>query len=87
MAKKKASAEAASSETLGGKASSVPGNGTSEEKSTKSKKKQVIGILSGERVITESSDEAREFYNQSRFGTIGTGGKVELSLLEGLYLF
>ena len=52
----------------------------------KTKKKVVLGILAGERVITESSDESREFYNQSRFGVMTEGGKVELSLLEGLYL-
>lgn len=50
------------------------------------KKKIVMGILAGERVITESSDEAREFYNQSRFGTTAENGKIELSLIEGLYL-
>ncbi len=52
------------------------------------KKKKVVvkAILAGEKVITESSDEAREFYNQSRFGIIPENGKVELSLLEGLYL-
>ena len=58
----------------------------SKESEQKSKKKVVMGILAGERVITESSDEAREFYNQSRFGTMGDNVKVELSLLEGLYL-
>ncbi len=52
----------------------------------KLKKKAVTGILAGERVITESSDDAREFYNQSRFGTFTDNGKVELSLLEALYL-
>lgn len=50
------------------------------------KKKVVLGILMGERVITESSDESREFYNQSRFGSLAENGKVELSLLEALYL-
>src|SRR3989338_8074073 len=54
--------------------------------STESKKKKVASILAGERVVTESSDEAREFYNQSRFGTLEESGKVELSLLEALYL-
>ena len=52
----------------------------------KTKKDPVIGILTDARVLTESSDEAREFYNQSRFGKIAESGKVELSLLEGLYL-
>lgn len=60
--------------------------GTEKTAEKKSKKKVVTGILAGERVITESSDEAREFYNQSRFGTLAENGKVELSLLEALYL-
>ncbi len=50
-------------------------------------KKKVIGFLSETKVITESSDDAREFYNQSRFGSVTEAGKVELSLLEALYLF
>lgn len=52
----------------------------------KKKKKIAAAILGGERIITESSDESRELYNQSRFGTLTESGKVELSLLEGLYL-
>ncbi len=74
MAKKKAKGAAASE--------------TSKKKKTesKTKKKLVTGILTGERVITESSDEAREFYNQSRFGSNADNGKIELSLLEALYL-
>ncbi len=59
---------------------------TSLDKKDKTKKDPVIGILIDARVITESSDEARDFYNQSRFGKIAESGKVELSLLEGLYL-
>ncbi len=52
-----------------------------------SKKKVVVkALLAGEKVITEASDEAREFYNQSRFGMMPESGKVELSLLEGFYL-
>lgn len=46
----------------------------------------VTAVLAGERVITENSDEARELYNQSRFGTLMENGKVELSLLEAHYL-
>ena len=57
-----------------------------ETSKKETKKKAVASILSGEKVITESSDEAREFFNQSRFGSITENGKVELSLLEGLYL-
>ncbi len=51
------------------------------------KKRLVKAILAREKVITESSEDARDFYNQSRFGSITEGGKVELSLLEALYLF
>ncbi len=51
------------------------------------KKRLVKAILAREKVITESSEEARDFYNQSRFGSITEGGKVELSLLEALFLF
>ncbi|MBT4539503.1 tRNA-intron lyase [Candidatus Woesearchaeota archaeon] len=52
---------------------------------SKSKRKLVKAMLAETRVITEASDEAREFYNQSRFGSL-QGDKVELSLLEALYL-
>ena len=80
MAKKniKKATKAAVSETSVAKKTKV-----SEQKT---KKKLVTAILAGERVITESSDEARDFYNQSRFGTLAENGKVELSLLEALYL-
>ena len=50
------------------------------------KKKISKAIFSKERVITENSDEARELYNQSRYGTILEDGKLQLSLLEALYL-
>jgi tRNA-intron endonuclease, archaea type len=53
----------------------------------KNKRRKVKAIFAREKTITESSEEAREFYNQSRFGNISEGGKVELSLLEALYLF
>ena len=79
MAKKKA-VEAAGPETSDDK--------KIEEKVVELKKPKnpVLGILAGERVITESSDDARDFFNQSRFGTLNESGKVELSLLEALYL-
>ncbi len=50
------------------------------------KKKPVKSVFAEERVLTENSDEARELYNQSRYGTILDNGKVQLSLLEALYL-
>jgi tRNA-intron endonuclease len=62
-------------------------NGLEMSKTSQKPKKKVISFLSETKVITESSDEAREFYNQSRFGSVTDAGKVELSLLEALYLF
>ena len=51
------------------------------------KKAPVKAILARERLTTENSDEARELYNQSRFGSISAENEnVEISLLEGLYL-
>ncbi|MFH1850548.1 MAG: tRNA-intron lyase [archaeon] len=50
------------------------------------RKRRVKGLLIKEQVVTESSDEARLFYEKSRFGSIIEGGKVQLSLLEALYL-
>lgn len=63
-----------------------PEEAAAAETSSEKKKIVVHAVLAGEKVITESSDEAREFYNQSRFGTLAENGKVELSLLEALYL-
>lgn len=39
-----------------------------------------------ERVLTENSDQARDLYNTSRFGKLLDNGRVQLSLLEALYL-
>ena len=90
---KKKSKEAAEPETpldkikkITEKAEKTENTETAEETKKAKKKVVVKSILTGERVITESSDEARELYNQSRFGTLSESGKVELSLLEGLYL-
>jgi tRNA-intron endonuclease, archaea type len=63
-----------------------PKENKEEPKEKKSKKKKVKAILTRERVLTEISDDAKEFYNQSRFGSILEDGKVQLSLLEALYL-
>lgn len=80
MPKKKAP-EAAEPET-----SEVVAEAPKVEESLEKKKVVVPAVLGGERVITENSDDAREFYNQSRFGSLAEDGKVELSLLEALYL-
>ena len=50
------------------------------------KKKPIKSTIVEKRVITENSDEARELYNKSRYGIILNNGKVQISLLEALYL-
>ncbi len=91
MTRKKKFSEAAEPETLedieelGPLLPVIETDDKDGDKKTK-KKKPVLGILAGERVITEISDDARELYNQSRFGMLTESGKVELSLLEALYL-
>ena len=57
-----------------------------EPKDVKKDKKKVIGVFFKERVITESTNEARELFNQSRNGVLLEEGKVQLSLVEALYL-
>lgn len=57
-----------------------------EEKETKEYKEPVKSSFAKERVLTESSDSARELYNQSRYGSLLEDGRVQLSLIEALYL-
>jgi len=52
----------------------------------KEHKEPVKAYFSKERVLTESSDLARELYNQSRYGELLDDGRVQLSLIEALYL-
>ncbi len=49
-------------------------------------KASVTALFAKERVVTENSNEARELYNQSRFGAVLDDSKVQLSLIEALYL-
>lgn len=56
------------------------------KKKSSNQRPKVKAIYARQRIITEDCDEAREFYNRSRFGSILDGGKVQLSLLEGFYL-
>jgi len=49
-------------------------------------KNKIKAIFARERILTESTNEARELYNQSRYGNILEDGKVQLSLPEALYL-
>ncbi len=53
---------------------------------SKPKKGKIRAVFSDERAIAESCDESRELYNQSRYGTMMDSGKLQLSLLEALYL-
>ncbi len=63
----------------------LPQKETKEEK-LKEHKEPVKAYFTKERVLTESSDLAREFYNQSRYGELLEDGRVQLSLIEALYL-
>ena len=49
-------------------------------------KKVVEATFAEERAITEKSDSARLLYDKSRFGSVLGNGKIQLSLLESLYL-
>jgi len=57
-----------------------------KKQATKIEKNKVKAMFIKERVITESSDLARDLYNKSRYGTLLDDGKVQLSFLESLYL-
>lgn len=49
-------------------------------------KEKITVLFADGRATTESSDQARELYNKSRFGALLKTGKLNLSLLEALYL-
>ncbi len=49
-------------------------------------KEKITALFADGRVVTEISDPARELFNQSRYGSIMQSGKVQLSLLEAMYL-
>ena len=55
-------------------------------KEEKVSKQLIKATFAQERVLTENSNESRELYNQSRYGTLLEDGKVQLSLIEALYL-
>lgn len=58
-----------------------------KKKAAEQKKQDTIKAeMLKERVLTENSDQARELYNQSRYGKIMASGKVQLSLIEALHL-
>lgn len=58
----------------------------STEKPDKDKAEKIKADFNDDRVLTEISDQARELYNQSRYGTMLENGKLQISLIEALYL-
>ena len=57
-----------------------------EDIQPKKQKDPAKAYLMAERVLTENTDAAREFYNQSRYGKLLADGRVQLSFVEALYL-
>ena len=49
-------------------------------------KEPVKALYADNRVVTENSNEARDLFNQSRYGILLSDGRVQLSFLEALYL-
>jgi tRNA-intron endonuclease len=47
---------------------------------------KIQGLLMQNRVLTESSDAAREVYHGARYGSLQPDGRIQLSLLEALHL-
>lgn len=58
------------------------GTAKAEEKA----RQLVETIFARERVLTEATDAARELWDKSRYGMVLEDGKVQLSLIEALYL-
>ena len=58
------------------------------EKKTEPKEKaqKIRAEFIRDKVLTEISDATRDLYNQSRYGTLLDNGKLQLSLIESLYL-
>jgi len=50
------------------------------------KKELIKTLFARERILTPPTDEARELFNLNRYGSLLEDGKVQLSLLEALYL-
>ncbi len=57
-----------------------------KDKEKVEKKQKIRAELAWDKVLTEVSDAARDLYNQSRYGTLLDNGKLQLSLIETLYL-
>ncbi|MBI2135012.1 tRNA-intron lyase [Candidatus Woesearchaeota archaeon] len=59
---------------------------TEEKIEEKAPGKMIIANFEADKVLTEISNEARELYDQSRYGTPLDNGKIQLSLIEAFYL-
>ena len=57
-----------------------------EESKPKEITKKIRADFLKDKVVTENSNEVRELYNQSRYGIMLENGRVQLSLIESLYL-
>ncbi|MBI2546308.1 tRNA-intron lyase [Candidatus Woesearchaeota archaeon] len=57
-----------------------------EDGEERKEKVEIRALLSKQKVTTEASGEAKELYEQSRYGTLLEDGKVQLSLIEAYYL-
>ena len=57
-----------------------------ENKEKEENAKKIRADFFGDKVLTEISDASRELYNQSRYGSLLDSGKLQLSLIEAIYL-
>ena len=57
-----------------------------KQKEERTEKPVLPAALARERILIEASNEAKELHEQSAYGVILQDGKLQLSLLEGLYL-
>ena len=57
-----------------------------EKTEEKAEGKIIRANFEADKVLTEISNEARELYDQSRYGALLENGKVQLSLIEAFYL-
>ncbi len=57
-----------------------------EDGKKEEKKEAIKAELAVDKVLTEISDASKNLYDQSRYGTLLENGKLQLSLIESLYL-
>ena len=61
-------------------------NKKEEEKPKEEKKESIKAQLLNGRVVTEISDATNQLYEQSRYGVMLENGRLQISLIESLYL-